>query len=251
MQEKPSPEILKKNLDALHRSHPDLARQLDSGSPVILPELISTKSGHLTVKIQGASGKTYSLHSAYNPLQEADALLEKQLTAGVSAGVLLGFGLGYLFQKLMARMPTVETLLIVEPHLSHFHLALSSADYSEYFSDNRIVWIIDNKEGEISERFQGSLLQYIHSSFFTLKHPPSFRENAGLLRKLEQISSAYNNELLAFEKYPRLRKIFSGESVLKDLDLPRAWQIIENSTLLPTDRERLLFSILYGVWEGG
>ncbi len=53
------------------------------------------------------------------------------------------------------------------------------------------------------------------------------------------------------EKYPRLRKIFSGESVLKGLDLPRAWQIIENSSLLPTDRERLLFSILYGVWEGG
>ena len=63
--------MLTSNLEVLKSCDAQLSEQLSLKPPTFLTfEWITTKTGHLTLKLISANGKPFFLHSAYSPINE-------------------------------------------------------------------------------------------------------------------------------------------------------------------------------------
>ena len=118
-----------KNLNALERSDPDLARRL---VPVSVPQdyIAGGKMEHAP----GLKIGSVTVHSFYNPLAEADAFAEAQAQAVPEAQerplLVFGLGLGYHVKALAKRFPDRE-LIVVEPREGVVRLAMETVDLVE------------------------------------------------------------------------------------------------------------------------
>src|SRR5262245_2331614 len=87
---------LVRNLAALWAIEPKLAREieaLDSWDDAY--QIEPSKSGAPTVKRHTSDQRTVYLHSRYQPLEDANRLIESFETAETVAFYVQGFGLGY------------------------------------------------------------------------------------------------------------------------------------------------------------
>ncbi|MCR5044980.1 MAG: DUF115 domain-containing protein [Treponema sp.] len=109
-----------------------------------------SKSGALT-----ASENSLALHSAYNPLAEAErsAALIKDLDKDIL--VFAGIGLGYLALS-AARIPeaTQKTFVILEPSVQHFFAALATLDFTPLFKIQKVFFAIGAKTEEAATLIQ-------------------------------------------------------------------------------------------------
>ena len=120
-----------KNLAALEASHPTLANRLEQ-SPEQSDQssfvVTRAKDGRPTLSVTMALDKTLAIHSRHAPEREAESL-----TAGIDPDaeapvVLLGMGLGYPLISLAEKLPPDRTIVLVEPDMDLFRLALEHLD---------------------------------------------------------------------------------------------------------------------------
>ena len=124
-----------KNLGALKRSDPDLARKL---LPISVPQDYVT--GGKMEHAPGLKIGPVTVHSFYNPLAEADAFAEAQAVPEARERPLLifGLGLGYHVKALARRFPDRE-LIVVEPREGVVRLAMETVDLAELMDRTRFV----------------------------------------------------------------------------------------------------------------
>lgn len=118
---------LQNHLNLLRQKDPDLAARLtrveDPGPYVVSSSL----SGPWSVVRMETEGRSKALHSIYDPENEARRFV-KTLPLTRSAQFLVsGFGLGYHVRALVQRIASDADVVIVEPDLRLFKLALSKA----------------------------------------------------------------------------------------------------------------------------
>ena len=86
-----------------------------------------------------ASENNLRLHSAYNPVKEAENLIKSREAdiKGAKAVIFCGMGLGYA--PVTAAENTRKTLIIFEPDINHFLAAMLFTDMKKLFSHPSII----------------------------------------------------------------------------------------------------------------
>ncbi|WP_332650962.1 motility associated factor glycosyltransferase family protein [Lysinibacillus sp. 54212] len=72
-------------------------------------EYLNTKNGLNTVKVNN-----YFLHSKYNPIQEAERIVEKEFEPNY-IHVVFGYGLGYIIDEIKKKLHKKESLIVIDP----------------------------------------------------------------------------------------------------------------------------------------
>ncbi|QPJ63320.1 MAG: motility associated factor glycosyltransferase family protein [Candidatus Nitronauta litoralis] len=136
------------NLSCLYDLHPELAKKVDNQKFSEAFQIESSKSGSPTLLLKNHDGKTLSLHSRYNPAQEAEQFIQKLNPEGSSNFIILGLGLGYHLLNLIQNAPRHSKFLVVESKVEIFHRALQCKHIEPLLQNKNIRWIV----GEIPDQ---------------------------------------------------------------------------------------------------
>ena len=128
------------NLAALWATEPRLAEAVESSLDSQGYLLQPSKSGLPTVSVQSAGGKTAYLHSRYEPMREAQRLIESIAIDKKTTFYVLGFGLGYHLELLFEKASDEAIFCIFEPDIRVIRAALESRDISEMLASHRLMW---------------------------------------------------------------------------------------------------------------
>ena len=179
-------DYLKANMETLFRVNPDLAERLKNTRPAAV-DVIVTGSGVPSVRLRNAGGRPYTLHSTVDPWREAERLVETQFKENSNTCLVYGFGLGYHVDRLMEKMPDGADVLIVEPQISIFLVALSLRDLRHLFNNPGIVWAVGEKVNEVPMHF-GEVFRVISLEGMTIiSHNPSVRLCGDYFQVLDEL----------------------------------------------------------------
>ena len=140
--------IFRRNIQALSQVDLDLARRLTATHPAAA-EVIQTRSGVPSVRLTNAGGKPCTLVSTIDPLAEAESLAESQLGENANACLVYGFALGYHVESVLKRLPRGGRVLVVDPQISIFRLAMETRDLTGLLTNPDVFWSIGEKEYDV------------------------------------------------------------------------------------------------------
>lgn len=98
-------------------------------------ELLTTKTNSPTIKDNGIL-----LHSLYDPYKESDKIISSVETEK-DAIIFYGFGLGYSLDLAVKKFPK-KIIVIIEPDVNYFLLALRHLDWSEILQHPNLICLI-------------------------------------------------------------------------------------------------------------
>ncbi|HDS31043.1 MAG TPA: DUF115 domain-containing protein [Firmicutes bacterium] len=135
------------NISILQKNNTQLAKDIsslvpgepDEYFPDLRFEISTSRNGQLN--IFAIDGETeIPLHSTYDPAREASDQVRGVLKDEKrNYFVVLGFGLGYAVEELLREIDPNSIVLVVEPHLASFRLALAVRDISGIIGDPRVL----------------------------------------------------------------------------------------------------------------
>ncbi|NMA03919.1 MAG: hypothetical protein GX925_04340, partial [Clostridiales bacterium] len=134
--------ILLDNINILRKTHPNTWNTFKSLENNIDKDFIKTeetRKGDKTLYINKNNKKIY-LHSRYNPMREAEAIVEKykEIRNGVAI-IFYGTGLGYHIKLILERYPDIKCY-IYEPVPELIYNFLANVDLGG-FKRNRLAEI--------------------------------------------------------------------------------------------------------------
>ena len=129
--------IEEKNLALLRNRDPGLARLISSLGSSPEHRLVPSREGTPTLIAISPEGREVSLHSRYNPLEEASRLVKTISTRSSLNFLVLGFGLGFHVAELIRNIPPSARVLVVEsqPHFIRLAATASHAGDSRVSPD--------------------------------------------------------------------------------------------------------------------
>lgn len=151
------------NLELLRRASEPLAARMEAfhdtlGEPTALNNYAvePARSGALTLSFH-ADGRKHYIHSAYDPLREAEQYAEAQLRESGTGNfaVFFGMGLGYGMLEILKKIPAEHRVLIYEPHFDLFYLAFCHVDLSVLLTRNLTTVTCDPS-------IQGAMMMYMN-----------------------------------------------------------------------------------------
>ena len=141
--------VYEKNLKVLKRRMPNLFEAV-----MLCPEseceyiVSDAKSGAKTLSIK-KNGKTYQVHSKYDPVKEAEQQLVNAKLVNPKIMMIMGFGLGY---NLRASIKTYNSqnlyTIVVEKDIKAFKTALENVDITDLLEHPKCVWVVGIRPGE-------------------------------------------------------------------------------------------------------
>ncbi len=136
---------LELNLAALRQNIPDLYEKvvplLDSEQVF---EIKETPSGSPTAVYKGKL-----LHSAYNPVKEAEKTAALSLKGSETVCIVEGFALGYSVSAVLNRSGAI-TVIAVDNSLKRFAHALKARDMRDILLSDRVAFLIESGENSVS-----------------------------------------------------------------------------------------------------
>jgi len=160
------------NMAALWATDPALARRLEpyldgQGYPVE-----PSRAGLPTAAVPAGGGRRLYLHSRYNPMEEAERLLDAAGAGQQAIFAVFGLGLGYHVQRLFERAGPETVVVVFEPDLRLIRTAFEQTDLAQHIRSGRLIFIVDADRGRLVGRLTGQ--QALFAVGFTMvTHPPS------------------------------------------------------------------------------
>ncbi|MCE5272256.1 DUF115 domain-containing protein [bacterium] len=179
-------DIFRQNMEALARRSPNLARQVNQALPAAA-EVTVTPSGAPSLRLLDAGGRPWSLHSAVDPLREAERLVEAQFTDSANACLVYGFGLGYHVDRLIERLDGAGNVLVVEPQISIFKAALAARDLRHLFGRDDIFWAVGETVDQVPAHFGEVFRVASLEGVMILPHAPSMRLCGDYFTRLDDL----------------------------------------------------------------
>ncbi len=176
--------VFEKNIKLLRARHPDtLVPKAVDRDPAGQSDILVTPSatGLPTAVYHGTL-----VHSRYDPKKEAETLVVRETSRETTAGIILGFGLGYAaeaFHKMFPSLPVV----VVEPDPAFFYAALGSRDLSSLLDSDTVRFLIGTKLEEVTPLLEGLPLE--KPAFIRLR--PVMERNSGYFSAVEQIAGSF------------------------------------------------------------
>ncbi|WP_288550204.1 6-hydroxymethylpterin diphosphokinase MptE-like protein [uncultured Brachyspira sp.] len=138
---------IKKNIKAYPLNFLDLLDSAKKEDDISL-EVIETKSKNLSAKVI-KNGKSVLLHSAYDPVKEANTLI-KEIEDDVDVVFILGIGGGYLINAIKKLNINI---VVIEPSISFFNLLIDNFKLDKILEDSKITFFIGGNDIEDIEKF--------------------------------------------------------------------------------------------------
>jgi hypothetical protein len=169
-------------------------RLLRSRHPSLPPAVLAPESewGSALVVTPSASGQPTALyhgtqlHSRYDPKKEAETLVGRKTARDATAGIILGFGLGYAAEAFHRMFPSLP-LVVVEPDCAVFSAALRSRDLSFLLNCGTVRFLIGTRLEEVTALLEGLPME--KPAFLRLR--PSLERNPGYFTAVEQIAGSF------------------------------------------------------------
>ncbi len=164
------------NLAALWLADAKLATAIESidGRPSYPCE--ASKSGLPTLAIATEGGATLSMHSRYQPIDEAKQLVASVPTGERSAFYVQGFALGYHVEQLFDAAGDEAILLVIEPDLVMLRTAFEQRDYSRLIESGRLLWCWEPDKAALFTQLQPNIA-LITTGFECVAHAPSVQRS--------------------------------------------------------------------------
>jgi hypothetical protein len=131
-----------------------------------------SKSGAPTVSVTTGDGRVIYLHSKYEPLREAEALIDPVAAEENFAFFIYGFGFGYHVELLFTRASQEAIFCIIEPDMRMLRTAFEQRDLSHLIESGRIVFFTKLEKSDLFVRLSS------HNGLLSLgcasiRHPAS------------------------------------------------------------------------------
>jgi hypothetical protein len=169
--------IFNKNLEALKRQPAlynqtlHLMKQFDEASYLVE----TAKTGVPTLIINSSDSRPLSYHSKYDPVKEAARQVEAAYDDQTHV-LLLGFGLGYMAEQILARLGRTvggPQIFVVEPDPNVFLAALKARDLSRLLADGRLAWCVGMTPDQTGDYWNNLLDWTVLDKLAIVDHPPS------------------------------------------------------------------------------
>ncbi|MHB1126211.1 MAG: motility associated factor glycosyltransferase family protein [Bacillota bacterium] len=113
----------------------------DETSPVIIDNF-PAKNGSLSCKIKRGDKEYILAHSAYDPEQEAERMVQILDFSRHSLILVFGLGLGYQVEKILSRASLLSRVVIIEPDRQIYDNLLRTREDSKILTDKRVMLLI-------------------------------------------------------------------------------------------------------------
>ena len=166
-------EFAKNNLTCLRQYHPHLADGLETLSLDNPYEVSPSRQGPPTLRLQLEAGDpSISLHSSYDPIQEAARFIEKCEVEKNQYFIVLGAGLGYHLRELVARAGKFSRIIVIEKDPQIFRLAMQYVDWRPLLENEKISLLINTPVSKLAETVAGESLDFLSIGYKTIVIPP-------------------------------------------------------------------------------
>ncbi len=162
-------ELWKKNKRALELYNHSLSEGLPWDQELSAVEVVDNVE-HATVFANAHDGERILLHSLVNPVHEVRLRLKGHIDKGTLLFFVVGFGMGYLVEELLAHSEAKVKVLVIEPRKDILTAALRTRDLEHVLSDARLRIIAnDDSFGYNLNEFnrfnlnKANKIDYIHS----------------------------------------------------------------------------------------
>lgn len=135
--------VLEKNLRVLKRRMPNLFDAVKNCPESDCEYIVSdAKSGAKTLAIK-KDGKTYQVHSKYDPIKESDQQLVNAKLVNPKIMMILGFGLGYNLRSALKTYGNQNLYtLVIEKDIKAFKTALENVDITDLLENPKCIWVV-------------------------------------------------------------------------------------------------------------
>jgi hypothetical protein len=224
---------LVKNLAPLWTIDPALAEAIELLHPKASYPVQISKSGLPTVSMPTPDGKIITLHSRYQPVDEAKRLAESVEVADRVAFYVFGFGLGYHVEQLFERAGKEAMFFVFEPDLLLIRTALEQRDFSELIESRRVHFFHRLEKGDLLTRLTP------HTALISVGaeqviHPPSM-EVAGAFHKQMQI---WIEEYTSFGRTSLNTVVLNSRRTAENIAKNLAWYVASPNISRLHDRHK-------------
>jgi hypothetical protein len=165
------PDWFEKNLEILVKRYPSLAEKMQN---IHLPDDVFVEKSVddlPLLRIVTGEKQEVSLYSRLNPKQKIKKDLKAFTFKAEDATLFLGFGLGYHIEEIVRLMEVDHQVIVVEPSMGIFRLALVCRDLREIFTNDRIHFIVGKDLEGLHQILEYHLMRIVagHLNEITLK----------------------------------------------------------------------------------
>jgi hypothetical protein len=165
------PDWFEKNLEILIERYPSLAEKIRD-IPLCDDAFVEQSVDGLPIlRIVTGEKQEVPLYSRLNPRHKISNDLKELTFKAEDATLFLGFGLGYHIEEIVRLMEVDHQVIVVEPSMGLFRLALGCRDLKEFFTNDRIHLVVGKDLGELHQILEYHLMRIVagHLNEITLK----------------------------------------------------------------------------------
>jgi spore maturation protein CgeB len=224
------------NLRNLEQRFPELAEFLDSSPPENMV-IRATPSGRPTLIALGPQGHI-TLHSRFDPVREAAALVRSTRIADNAIIVIPGFGLGYHVQALLPTIKKNTPVVIVETDPDMISIAGRHTDMSYLLDHEPLYFLVGLSVDDVEKRLNRLRIAHAFAPLTLFKLPAVQRLAPAEYSRLEQLVGCSGSDRLArtliqprFQnKHLNVLILDSGYFLIREID--RALHVLGHQTRL-------------------
>ena len=142
-------DFFQNNLALLNEKIPEIGSLLKSNFSENKYRIFPSKSGIPALSIIHPDGTNRTLHSQYDPIQEATRFIETCLASETSNYIIIGLGLGYHLHELIKIVSNNARIIVIEKNPSLARLAFTYNDFSSVINHPGISFHIGVDPGDL------------------------------------------------------------------------------------------------------
>lgn len=208
------------NMAALWTHDPKLAAAIEAidGTPSYPVE--ASKSGVATISICTDDTKAIQLHSRYQPLDEAQRLIDALPLETRIAFHVHGFGLGYHVAQLFEFASAEATICVMEDDLLLLRTAFELRDFSKLIRSNRVTFYWQLDKATLFNRLMPQSAA-IAMGFEKVDHAPSLQRSPAFHQQMH----TWCEEFKAFAKTNISTLVMNGRRTAENVAQNLAWYV--------------------------
>lgn len=176
--------VFQANLAVLKHRFPELYNLVSHHEPVFDGEVIASANGMANLRYRLENGANFLAYDNEDPTKSVDMHLAIIPEDAMGVAVFIGMGLGYGPFVVSQRRPDLVKIVIVEPSVDVFCLALRSVDLRQLLESPKLHLYI----GEVDfQRMELELAREVSiADTYILKHQPAFTWRSDLYETVDQ-----------------------------------------------------------------
>ncbi len=174
-----------RNLAALRRGSPEVARRLGETQARADVRCIDTDDGALSLEI-GEGQSRRALASRRRPRDEAEALVRTVDIADAAVFLVSGFGAGHHVEALARRLKRTGVIVVFEPDLGLLRAALEHIDCSSWLSAMNVAVVDRADDKGALARLVDGIEGLVAMGVTLVEHPPSRARLGDATRQLHE-----------------------------------------------------------------